>query len=58
MVLELINTLKANMQYPLNVLMVIPRYVTYGYGGHYVMPMGTLYISAFLKKNVLPMLIH
>jgi len=33
-----------------NILIVIPRYKTYGYDGHYVMPMGTLYVSAFLKK--------
>lgn len=51
MVLKLTNILKSNIQRPLNVLMVIPRYVTYGYGGHYVMPMGTLYVSAFLKKE-------
>lgn len=33
-----------------NVLLLIPRYKTYGMEGHYVMPMGTLYVSAFLKK--------
>ena len=34
-----------------NVLLVIPRYKTYGNEGHYVMPMGILYVSAFLKKS-------
>ena len=34
-----------------NVLLVIPRYLTYGTQGHYVMPMGTLYVSAFLKRS-------
>lgn len=34
-----------------NVLLVIPRYRTYGSDGHYVMPMGTLYVSAFLKRS-------
>lgn len=33
-----------------NVLLVIPRYFTYGAEGHYVMPMGILYVSAFLKQ--------
>lgn len=32
------------------VLLVIPRYETYGMTGHYVMPMGLLYVSAFLKR--------
>lgn len=36
---------------PLNVLYVIPRYATYGMAGHYVMPMGILYVSAFVKKS-------
>ena len=34
-----------------NVLLVIPRYRTYGFDGHYVMPMGTLYVSAYLKRS-------
>lgn len=34
-----------------NVLLVIPRYRTYGCDGHYVMPMGTLYVSAYLKRS-------
>lgn len=34
----------------LNVLFVIPRYVSYGNSGHYVMPMGTLYVSSALKQ--------
>lgn len=33
-----------------NVLLLIPRYHTYGCDGHYVMPMGTLYVSAYLKQ--------
>lgn len=35
----------------LNVLFLIPRYRTYGMDGHYVMPMGTLYVSAFVKRS-------
>lgn len=34
-----------------NVLLLIPRYHTYGCDGHYVMPMGTLYVSAYLKQS-------
>lgn len=34
-----------------NVLLVIPRYRTYGCEGRYVMPMGVLYVSAFLKRS-------
>lgn len=34
-----------------NVLLLIPRYHTYGSDGHYVMPMGTLYVSAYLKQS-------
>lgn len=34
-----------------NALLIIPRYLTYGMEGHYVMPMGTLYVSAFLKAS-------
>lgn len=34
-----------------NVLLLIPRYRTYGFDGHYVMPMGTLYVSAYLKRS-------
>lgn len=34
-----------------NVLILIPRYHTYGDEGHYVMPMGTLYVSAYLKQS-------
>ncbi len=33
-----------------NVLLLIPRYHTYGFDGYYVMPMGTLYVSAYLKQ--------
>ena len=33
-----------------NILFVIPRYETYGMEGHYVMPMGTLYVSAYVKE--------
>lgn len=35
----------------LNVLLIIPRYLTYGMAGHYVMPMGILYVSAYVKKS-------
>ena len=35
----------------LNVLFLIPRYLTYGMAGHYVMPMGILYVSAFVKRS-------
>ncbi len=31
-------------------MLVIPRYETYGMSGHYVMPMGILYVSAYLKR--------
>lgn len=34
-----------------NVLYVIPRYRTYGMEGHYVMPMGILYVSAYVKRS-------
>lgn len=36
---------------PLNVLYLIPRYKTYGMNGHYVMPMGILYVSAYTKRS-------
>ena len=36
----------------LNVLFLIPRYKTYGMTGHYVMPMGILYVSAYTKRSV------
>ena len=32
----------------MNVLYIIPRYRTYGIEGHYVMPMGILYVSAYV----------
>ena len=35
----------------LNVLYLIPRYKTYGMTGHYVMPMGILYVSAYVKRS-------
>ena len=35
----------------LNILFVIPRYETYGMANHYVMPMGILYVSAYIKKK-------
>lgn len=35
----------------LNVLYLIPRYKTYGMSGHYVMPMGILYVSAYVKRS-------
>lgn len=34
-----------------NILYVIPRYQTYGMEGHYVMPMGILYVSAYVKRS-------
>lgn len=34
----------------LNVLFVIPRYLIYG-DKHYVMPMGILYVSAYIKRS-------
>lgn len=35
----------------INVLYVIPRYQTYGMERHYVMPMGILYVSAYVKRS-------
>lgn len=35
----------------IDVLLLIPRYKTYGMSGHYVMPMGILYVSAYLKRS-------
>lgn len=35
----------------INVLLVIPRYETYGGNGRYVMPLGILYVSSYLKKS-------
>jgi len=35
----------------LNILLVIPRYKTYGSHGHYVMPLGILYVSSYLKTS-------
>ncbi|MBF0651490.1 cobalamin-dependent protein [Dysgonomonas sp. GY75] len=35
----------------LNILLVIPRYETYGDRGHYVMPLGILYVSSYLKHS-------
>ncbi len=40
-----------NLDKKLNVLYVIPRYRTYGMEGHYVMPMGILYVSAYVKRS-------
>lgn len=34
----------------LNVLFVIPRYKTYCMANHYVMPLGILYVSAYVKR--------
>ena len=34
----------------LNVLYVIPRYETYCMANHYVMPLGILYVSAYVKR--------
>ena len=44
----MLNLTTPHNQYS-NVLLVVPRYSTYGATGHYVMPMGTLYVSAYLK---------
>lgn len=35
----------------LNVLYVIPRYKTYCMANHYVMPLGILYVSAYVKRT-------
>lgn len=35
----------------MKVLYIIPRYKTYGMEGHYVMPMGILYVSAYVKHS-------
>lgn len=35
----------------MKVLYIIPRYKTYGMEGHYVMPMGILYVSAYVKRS-------
>ena len=40
-----------NMGKKMNVLYIIPRYKTYGMQGHYVMPMGILYVSAYVKRS-------
>lgn len=32
-----------------NILLIIPRYITYGNNGHYVIPLGILYVSSYLK---------
>lgn len=34
----------------LNVLLVVPRYQTYGMDRHYVMPIGILAVSSYLKR--------
>ena len=43
--------MSCNPENPLNVLYVIPRYECYGIPGHYVMPMGILYVSAYVKRS-------
>ena len=35
----------------INVLYIIPRYFTYGMSGHYVIPMGIMYVSSFVKQS-------
>ena len=35
----------------LNILLLIPRYKTYGDQGRYVMPLGILYVSSYLKRS-------
>lgn len=32
-------------------LLIVPRYLTYGLDGHYIMPIGILAVSAFLKRE-------
>ena len=39
------------MKEKLNILFIIPRYQVYGLAGHYVMPMGILYVSAYVKQS-------
>ena len=39
------------MQKKSNILLVVPRYEVYGIGKPYVMPMGMLYVSAYLKRS-------
>ena len=39
------------MNSKLDILFIIPRYQTYGMEGHYVMPMGILYVSAYVKRS-------
>lgn len=39
------------MEKKLNVLYVIPRYKTYCMANHYVMPLGILYVSAYVKHT-------
>ena len=34
-----------------NVLFIIPRYLSYGMSNHYVIPMGIMYVSSFVKKS-------
>lgn len=34
-----------------NILLVIPRYETYGGNGKYIMPLGILYVTSYLKKS-------
>ncbi len=34
----------------MNLLLLIPRYRTYGMDNHYVMPMGILYVSAYVRR--------
>jgi radical SAM superfamily enzyme YgiQ (UPF0313 family) len=34
-----------------NILLIIPRYETYGGNGRYVMPLGILYVSSYLKQS-------
>ena len=43
--------MKYSSKQKLNVLYLIPRYHTYAMAGHYVMPMGILYVSAYVKRS-------
>lgn len=39
------------MDKKLNILFVVPHYRTYGMANHYVMPLGILYVSAYVKRE-------
>lgn len=41
----------ASSEFRPSILLVVPRYLSYGMANHYVMPMGILYVSAYLKRE-------